>query len=93
MLTVQSTASVRTYAVQAEDQYLVVNARGGPMSIVMPPPDRRRQVVHVKNAYTGNPVTIVQANGAKMGDGFASIAIPAGESATMVLDGEAWFRF
>jgi hypothetical protein len=90
---VQSSASVTTYVVKPSDVYLVVNARGGPMKIVLPAPGGATQSVAIKNAYTGGAVSIVQSDGKPMGDGAASIGLPATESVRMVNDGKAWFSF
>jgi NAD(P)-dependent dehydrogenase (short-subunit alcohol dehydrogenase family) len=52
--TIQSTATVATYAVKPSDSYLVVNARGGPMKIVLPAPGGATQSVAIDEAFTYN---------------------------------------
>lgn len=91
--TVQSSATVNTYLVKPSDVYLVVDAKGGPIKLVLAPPGGATQAVAIKNAFTGGAVSIVQGDGKVMGDGASSIGLPATESLTMVNTGKAWFSF
>lgn len=94
VLIVRSSATAPTYIVNKNDGYLVVNARGGPIKIVLPTPARQQQAVHVLNAYsTDNTVAVVQADSKAMGNGQTSIALAVNESALMVCDGANWWRF
>ncbi len=89
---VQSSTSVNSYLVKPTDVYLVVDAKMGPIKIVLPAPDKQTQAVSIKNAFTGGAVSIVQSDGKVMGDGAASIGLPATESLKMLNTGKAWFR-
>jgi hypothetical protein len=94
VLPIRSSAGVANYLVNKDDGYIIVNARGGPMKVVLPVPARQRQAVHVLNGYsTSNTVAVVQADSKAMGNGQSSIALAVNESALMVCDGTAWFRF
>ena len=90
---VVSSASVSSYTVTAQDVFVVVDARGGPMKVVLPSPNRQRQAVAIMNAYGSAAVTIVQANGGKFWDGSGAIGLPGNTSANLVCNGRAWFRF
>ncbi len=90
---VQFTASVNTYAVKPSDVYLIVNAKGGAGKIILPAPGGATQAVAIKNAYAGFAVSVVQSDGKPMGDGAASIGLPATEAIQLVNDGKAWWRF
>ena len=79
-----SSASVKQEMVLASDRYLIVDARGGPIRIVLPVP-AETQAVTIKNATAStNAVTIVQADGKAMGDGEQSIAVTAHAAVRMV---------
>jgi hypothetical protein len=90
---VTATSSVGVYQVKSSDQYLVVNVSGGPMRIVLPVPARATQAVWVLNAQGGNSLTVAQGDSKTMGDGSTSVSLAKSESALMVCDGRAWWRF
>lgn len=93
VLEVLSSATIAQYAVKPEDLYIVVNARGGPIKIVLPTPARSTQIVRILNAYNSGKVTIAQADGGVMGNLPAAFVLDGDTSATMVNTGRAWFRF
>lgn len=93
VLPIVSSQTIKTYSVNPSDQYIVVDARGGPIKVVLPVPARATQVVAIKSGYNSNSVTIVQADGNPMGDGAASIDITKQGAAFMVNSGKAWWNF
>lgn len=89
VLDVMSSTNVRSYEVTPDNLYLVVNARGGPIRIVLPTPNRKTQSVSILNGYeTGNVVSVAQADGK-----FDPIQLAVGETAQMVCTGKTWVRF
>ncbi len=91
---VQSSTSVRQYIVKQTDEFIVVDPRSAAMKIVLYPPSGFTQSVAIKNAYTGNSVTIAQSDGKAMGGNLpAVITLAANDSLLMVNTGKAWFSF
>ncbi len=94
VLDIVSSTSNKTYQANQSDAYIAVNARGGPMKIILPAPGKATMAVQVMNVYaTANPVTIAIASGVKFPDGAAEIALAPFSSASMVCNGSVWMRF
>jgi hypothetical protein len=93
VLDVISSSGITQYTVKPDDAFLVVNARGGPIRIVLPAPNRQTQTVKIGNVYASNKVTVVQADGKAIGGGVPEITIPAEGAAEFVCNGRNWFRF
>ncbi len=91
VLVVTATQGLGQYQVKTSDVFVVVDARGGPMKIVLYPPSGITQVVSVLNAYSANKVTIAQSDGKQMGG--LSIMLESGKSIQMVNTGKGWFAF
>lgn len=84
---VNSGANLSSYVVKSNDRYVVVNASGGAMKVVLPKPPGTTQAVWVKCAK-GRAITIVQSDGK-----LTAIPLDVGQSRLMVNTGTAWEAF
>ena len=79
------------YTVTENDQEILVDSRGGPVTIILQRPINKQRITVIRKYSKANPVTIVTIDGTETGNAGTAIAVTFDVSVTLVASGSQWW--